>query len=61
MKRYHNDRRELALQLLNNGRYDDLEVLLQDSVLGPRIWHDQMIEFFKNHGLGRMWTEEESG
>ena len=58
MTRYLNERREQALRLLEGGCYDDLRALLVDSVMFPRLRYDEMYGWFKGHGIGRTWTED---
>jgi len=60
VKRYHNQGREHALSLLLTGRYDDLADLLRDSVVFKRRWYDQHYEWLQNHGIGKMYREEDA-
>ena len=61
MKHYHDEGRELALFLLQTGRYDDLAELLRESVVFARRQYDMFHEFCHNHGIpdaDRKYREE---
>jgi len=60
VKRYYNEGRETALALLRSKQYDALEEYLLETVVYQRQRYDAHYEWLQNHGIGKMYKEEDA-